>query len=240
MRVFILAITILFFNQSLAAETGLVVIASNHSDFQKGKIIDHTQTFNLKSGDSIKLVSSSGKVTLLQGPYSGTINFASKADDDEVLRSVSELVKGSQPTDFALAIFRGSATKVLTDRLDIWGVDIRESGSYCVRKSHPVYLWWPRPVAETSVLLSRVSSGLSTEIKWPAKEKYVGWPDTVPLKDKAEYSLVNDATSQVTNVNVFLIPADIKTDMGIVAWMSDRDCTKQATRLLGKLLSDSQ
>ena len=93
---------------------------------------------------------------------------------------------------------------------------------------------------ETSVILSRVSSGLSTEIKWPAKERYVGWPDTVPLKDKADYSLVNDTTSQVTHVKVFLIADDIKSEMGLVAWMSDRDCTKQATRLLGKLLSDSQ
>lgn len=240
MRVFILTITVLFLNQALALETGFVVIASNHPDLQKGMIIYQTQTFNLKPGDSIKLVSSAGKVTLLQGPYKGTITFDSKPEDNEVLQSVSELVRGAQPTDFALAIFRGSSTNTLTQRLDIWGVDIRQSGSYCIQRSHPVYLWWPRPVDETSVKLSRVSSGLSIEIEWPARAKYVDWPDTVPLKDKADYKLVNSATSQVTNLNVLLIPDEIKSDMEIVAWMSDHDCRKQATRLLGKLLSDSQ
>jgi hypothetical protein len=240
MRIFILTIIVLLSNPILAAESGLVVIASSHPDFQKGMIIDHTQTFKLESGESIKLVSSAGKVTLLQGPYSGTIIFDSKPDDNSVLQSVSDLVKGSQSTDFTLAIFRNSSVPALTDRLDIWGVDIRESGSYCVRESQPVYLWWPRPVDEASVILSRLSNALSTEIKWPGKIKYVAWPETIPLNDKADYSIVSDAASQEITVEVSLIPANIESEMEIVAWMSDRDCRKQATRLLGKLLSDSQ
>lgn len=239
MRRFLIIVSLLFSQAILAANEGLVVITSNHSDFEIGAIIDQTQLIDLSSGESIKLVSSSGKVISLQGPYKGSIIFDSRPTDRSVLESISKLVKDSKPTDFTLAIFRKAPSSKPTERLDIWGIDIRHSGNYCIRDNHPTYLWWPRPISGKEITLSKTPGPQSTKIKWPTNKKYYAWPSTFDIEDKSDYTISSGTASQKTNFKLLFIPGALSSKMEVVAWMSERNCRRQATRLLASILNDA-
>ena len=85
MRILIFTLMLLLVNGTLSAETGLVVITAIHTTIVKGTIIKPTQTIELQSGESLKLLSSTGGIIQLQGPYSGAIVFDAKACYSAVL-----------------------------------------------------------------------------------------------------------------------------------------------------------
>jgi hypothetical protein len=240
MRRLIVAVILLILNGPLGAENGLVVISSAHSTIKKGAIIKSTQTIELQSGESLKLLSSTGGIIQVQGPYSGAIAFESKASDGSVLKSVSELVKNSKSTDFTLAIFRNSSVTTPTYRPDIWGIDIRKSGKYCLRPNLPIYLWWPQALPGDLITLTDTTNSQSIELEWPEWKKYTAWPEILSVDDRVIYSVRNTEVALFTEFKIQLLPTDLKDDMEQIAWMSDHDCKKQAIRLLGTIVNESQ
>lgn len=240
MRRFVIAITFLLLSGSLNAETGLVVITAIHPTIVKGAIITATQTIKLKSGESLKLLSSTGGIIQLQGPYSGTIVFDAKASDSSVLESVSELVKGSKSTDFTLAIFRNSSVTTPTYRPDIWGVDIRKSGKYCLRPDFPVHLWWPQASQGELITLTDTTIPQSVEMEWPDRNNYATWPGMLALNKRSSYAVKNERAALSSEFEIQFLPADLEGDMAQIAWMSDHNCKNQATRLLGTIVNESQ
>jgi len=240
MRRLIIAVILLFLIGPLAADDGLVVISSIHSTIKKGAIIRSTQTIELQSGESLKLLSSAGGIIQVQGPYSGAIAFESKASDSSVLESVSELVKNSKSTDFTLAIFRNSSVTTPTYRPDIWGIDIRRSGKFCLRRNLPIHLWWPQALPGDSITLRDTTNSLSIEMEWPDRKKYTPWPEKLPVNDGVIYSVKNNEASLFSEFKLQLLPTDLEDNMEQIAWMSDHDCKKQAIRLLGTIVNESQ
>jgi len=240
MRKLLAAVMLLLLSGTLGAETGLVVITAIHTTIIKGAIIKPTQTIELQSGESLKLLSSTGGIIQLQGPYSGAIVFDAKASDSSVLESVSELVKNSKSTDFTLAIFRNSSVTTPTYRPDIWGIDIRKSGKYCLRPNLPVHLWWPQASQGELITLTDTTNSRSIEMEWPDRKNYSTWPNTLSLNKRASYSVKNKRSALSSEFEIQFLPADLEDDMGQIAWMSDHNCKKQATRLLGTIVNESQ
>ena len=240
MRRLIVAVILLLLNGPLGAENGLVVISSIHSTIEKGAIIKPTQTIKLQSGESLKLLSSKGGIIVVQGPYSGAIVFESNASDSSVLKSVSELVKNSNSTDFTLATFRNSSVTSPTYRPDIWGIDIRKSGKYCLRPNLPIHLWWPQALPGDLITLTDTTNSLSIEMAWPDRKKYTAWPEILSVDDRVIYSVRNTEVALFSEFKIQLLPTGLKDDMEQIAWMSDHDCKKQAIRLLASVVNESQ
>lgn len=239
MRKIVVAVILLLSSVALVgAENGLVVISSIHSTIKKGAIIKSTQTIELQSGESLKLLSSTGGIIQVQGPYSGAIAFESKASDGSVLKSVSELVKNSKSTDFTLAIFRNSSVTTPTYRPDIWGIDIRRSGKYCLRPNLPIHLWWPQASPGQMITLTDTTNSQSIEIKWPDRKNYTTWPEILSVNDRVIYSVKDTEESFFSEFKIQLLPTDLKNDMEQIAWLSDHDCKKQAIRLLGTIVNE--
>ena len=236
----IVAVILLLLNGPLAADDGLVVISSIHSTIKKGSIIKSTQTIELQSGESLKLLSSTGGIIQVQGPYSGAIAFESKVSDGSVLKSVSELVKNSKSTDFTLAIFRNSSVTTPTYRPDIWGIDIRRSGKYCLRPNLPIHLWWPQALPGDLITLTDTTNSQSIELEWPERKKYTAWPEILSVDDRVIYSVRNTEVALYSEFKIQLLPTDLADGMEHIAWMSDHDCKKQAIRLLGTIVNESQ
>jgi hypothetical protein len=240
MRKIIAAVILLLLNGPSGAENGLVAITSSHPTIEKGAIIKRTQVIELHSGESLKLLSAAGKVFQLQGPYNGVIKLDSKSNNDSTLKSVSELLKNTKSTDFTLAIFRNTSVATPGYRPDIWGVDIRKSGRYCLRTDLPIYLWWPQASSGALITLADTTNSQSVEMEWPAREKYTKWPEVLPVDDRVIYSVKNNKSPGVSEFVIEPLPTKLKSDMEFVAWMSDHDCRKQAIRLLGEIISKSQ
>lgn len=240
MRKIMAAVILLLLHGPSGAENGLVVITSTHPGIEKGAIIKPTQVIKLDSGESLKLLSAAGKVYLLQGPYNGIVKPGTKSDSDSTLKSVSELLKNTKSTDFTLAIFRNTSVAMPEYRPDIWGVDIRKSGKYCLRSDLPVHLWWPQASSGALVTLTDTINSRSVEIEWPARKKFAQWPELLPVDDQVTYSVKNNQSPTVSKFQIKPMPTKLKSDMEFVAWMSDHDCRKQATRLLGEIISKGQ
>ena len=162
----------------------------------------------------------------MQGPYSGAIVFDAKASDSSVLESVSELVKNSKSTDFTLAIFRNSSVTTPTYRPEIWGIDIRKSGKYCLRPNLPVHLWWPQASQGEWITLTDTTNSRSIEMEWPDRKNYTTWPKNLPLDDRFSYSVKNTQAALSSELKIQLLPTDLEGDMEQIAWMSDHDCKK--------------
>jgi hypothetical protein len=222
------------------AETGLVVITSTHSTIEKGAIIKPTQVIKLESGESLKLLSAAGKVYLLQGPYNGIVKPGTKSDNDSTLKSVSELLKNSKSTDFTLAIFRNASAATPEYRPDIWGVDIRESGKYCLRPDLPIYLWWPNATSGALITLTDTTNSRSVEMVWPTRQNHTKWPEVLTVNEMVVYSVENNKSTGGSEFEIQLLPANLKSEMEFVARMSDRSCMRQAKRLLGEIINKGQ
>ena len=240
MRRLILATILLFLNAPLNAGNGLVVISAVHSTIEKGAIVEPTQTIELKSGESLKLLSSSGGIIQVQGPYNGAIIFEPKAGDSSVIESISELVKNSKSTDFALAIFRNSSVTKQSYRPDIWGVDIRKSGQYCLRINQPIHLWWPQSSPGALITLTDTTASRSINIEWPGRNKYTTWPEMLPIDSRVIYSVKDSRGVALSEFNLQMMPKDLESDMEHIAWMSDHNCSGQAVRLLETIVNESQ
>jgi hypothetical protein len=240
MRKLLTVMILLLSSVALGAETGLVVISAIHATIVKGTIIKPTQTIELKSGESLKLLSSAGGIIQVQGPYSGAIVFESRSGDSSVLESVSELVRNSKSTDFTLAIFRNSSVTTPTYRPDIWGIDIRKPGKYCLRPDQPIHLWWPQASPGDLLTLTDITNSLSIEMEWPDRKNYTTWPKLLPVNDRVNYSVKNNEAALFSEFEIQLLPTNLKDDMEQIAWMSDHDCKKQAIRLLGTIVNESQ
>lgn len=240
MRYVIVFLVLFFPGAIVAGSDGLVVIVSNHPDLPAGAIVEKTMFIDMSQGESIKLVSSSGQVVRLQGPYSGKVVVDSQQKDRSLLESVSGLVKDSKPTDFTLAVFRKPPSSKIEARLDIWGIDIRKPATYCVRSDQPVYLWWPRSLPDKEVTVSSSLDSKKVRFEWPANKTYHLWPETVDLNEQVEYSIEGDPGVPTGNFDIRIMPENIESKMEQVAWMANRNCETQATRLLSAVLSGDQ
>lgn len=240
MRKLILAAVLLSLIGPSNAGNGLIVISAVHSAIEKGAVIEPTQAINLKSGESLKLLSSSGGIIQLQGPYDGTIKFQPKTGDSSIIDSVSELVKKSKSTDFTLAVFRNLSVVAPSYRPDIWGVDIRKSGKYCLRQNQPVHLWWPQATQGALIILTDTTRSRSIEVEWTDRKNYTAWPQKLPVNRSVIYSAKDSQGRILSEFKLQMMPDDLAGEMAQIAWMSDQGCSKQAVRLLGTIVNESQ
>lgn len=232
-----ISLIFLLFSQTLCAESGLVVISSNYSQVERGDIIHVGQIIELPANKSLRLISASGNVFDLQGPYEGTIELSSTRGNDSILKSVSRLVKDSKATDYTLATFRGGSIASLENRHDIWGVDIRKPGNYCVRPNRPVYLWWPQASPGEQITLTDQGSSRSIVLEWPYDKKYALWPEEIGINDHSTFTAKSDQIVHFAEFRVLSLPKELTENMEVVAWMSDHQCRNQAVRLLGAIMS---
>ena len=232
MRKIILLLMLLFGVVRLCAAEGYVVIESNHGDIVKGAIIQTTMVIELTENESIVLISSKGRVTRLHGPYTGTLKVQSEKDNPGLLELLSELVSESKQSDFTPAYFRGSSSKEVADRPDLWGVDLRRSGKYCVRPDLPIYLWWPQAKTGTKITFSSSSESQKVEIKFPDRKSFAAWPEKLLIDHNATYTVQNNRLSQPTEFTIQILPDTIEGDIERIAWMFNHNCKKQAIKVL--------
>ncbi len=231
------SLALLLFSQILCAESGLVVISSNYSKMDRGDLVKLGQIIKLPANKSLRLISASGNVFELRGPYEGKIDLNTTPGNDSILKSVSMLVKSSNATDYSIATFRGGSAASYEQRYDIWGIHISKPGNYCVRSDLPVYLWWPRARPGEQVTITGPAGSKSIVVKGSNRKKYALWPDEIGINDRSIYSVKSDQMEDTAEFKVLLLPAGLTQDMEVVAWMSDHQCRNQAVRLLSAILA---
>jgi len=255
--IFALLISLVAVSQPAAAASNqFVVIASNTNNNQvpTGKTFTGDQKITLIAGESVTLISQTGKVVNLQGPYSNQINpkpmaqknAANEQSDSEkssikdwpsTLTKITKLVtKDSNRTAVIGAsrmVVPGSEGAAAIDMAnDFWFMNVDSSGHRCVR-SKDVFLWRDNPSQTINIDL-RSQDAKRTGVLWKQNTYQMKLPSEF-IKDGI--LIVMKIDKQPRRFNLHVLPQWIKEkDLGkVLLWMVNRNCTRQSQRLINSL-----
>lgn len=214
------AFTLCTIGTASAAE--LVVTKSTVPGLDIGTIVDGASTLAIKAGHRLTLMSATGKIVTLVGPYNGVVDAAQPtAKDDKVMTALSTLVSGHGRDQSQLGATRDTASR---RGKQVWGVEVGATGAQCVLAGQSPTLWQSK-AAPGPIDLQQVG-GPSAKVTWPSAEVVANWPRAVPVKDGAEYRLGE------TSFTLHVIPAGITNPAEQATALSEKGCDAQALALL--------
>ena len=123
-----------------AADAGqLVVVESTVAGISSGQIIDGAKALDIGAGKSVTVITESGKVKKLDGPFSGPpTGSAAAGGGPGVVASLSRLIEGKAGGSATLGVMRSTKR---SEPPGVWDIDAFRSGTHCVVAGSPVRLW---------------------------------------------------------------------------------------------------
>ncbi len=190
---------------SASVATVLVVRAAGPSAkvYPPGKALPESAKIQLKPGDSVMLLNTSGARTL-RGP--GTFAVASSG-------------QGLAAAANHRARFSAMRSGEIPLNPSPWNLDITQSGKLCVANPSKLTLW--RPQKSDDMKLTIKGGGAQQTVDWPAGKDTIDWPASLPITSGAEYQLSQPGsgdTARVTFVTLASAPGDtIGTAQSLIA-----------------------
>jgi len=246
-RLAMVLLALIAFGAPAAKAAQLVVVEAQGTTLQPGQVIDASQPLQLPAGAKLALIGEDGKVSRIEGPFSGPPSQVAGAGtgDPSTVQSLSRLFAGAQPNATSWGTFRGYDSPA-TFRGDeagrgtgaaqgLWAVNVRRSESACVPADSRPVLWRPEASEALSVVLLHLSTGREAAVDFAAGAHDAAWPTGVPLLDGGEYA-IRDGNLWERRLSVRIIPAESGSDVRRAAWMADAGCFRQARALLAQAL----
>lgn len=214
----------------------LVVIASGVPAYKPGQVVKSGTAIEIPAGASITLVTETGQMVSLKGPFSGP----AKADgqgggkgDAKLIASLSGLLSGSGRETGSLGTMRAIAPP--KPPTDAWVINTGKSGDFCVKAKGPVMLWRAKAGKTRTLTLKNLTDKSRSKAKWPAGSATLEWPSKVNLTEGARYLLRMKGSRAARKFKLHLVPGGLASDAHRAAWMARNGCEKQAMRLLAGL-----
>ncbi|MBB4304941.1 hypothetical protein GGD81_004006 [Rhodobium orientis] len=212
-----------------SAQGPLVVIAATTADggYAAGGLIEDTGAIGLAAGETLTLMAEDGTVIRLQGPREGAA--ASPASDDALppgLSRIAGFVAGaSGETNVLGASRRADGREGIAPQPDIWMINVDSSGERCVQAA-PLVLWRKDALRPASVTVRGEREKLPQKT-WPTGKATMELPARLAHDgDRLVLSIDGDPRRYTLHVRPQTIAAD---DWGgILRWMIDKDCKRQA------------
>ena len=223
----------------------LVIFETTSPEFKAGQIIDGNKPLILKVGQSVSLLSPSGKMLKIQGPFEAAPALQeSKSDGPEVIDALKGLVAPRKADKGSLGVIRDAGIKV-TDKDDgilmpeaiglpePWVIDISNSGNHCVRYNSSIVFWRYETTNDVEIKITKPQKGWAANTVWPKGFNKLEAPSSLILQDgeKLEVEIEN----QKTQIAIHVIPGSVANETMQTAWMNLKKCTPQASALLSKL-----
>lgn len=215
-----------------AAAQSMVVRSTgpSASKYPTGTKLKSVDKLTLVAGDKVVLMQA-GKTRTLAGPgtfgASGTVQL-SQSMGTTVTRMIA---KG--PTMRA----RGGATRgddpVVTNirAPNLWLLDYREGGTFCVADPATLLLW--RPQIDTDELLTIEQGGKSEQVALVKLSNFRLWPsDSMPVQYGVDYRLSGAGLAKPVTVRFSRMDAVPDTVEGSVDMLMAKGCSPQLDRLV--------
>lgn len=219
-----------------AAESQYVVIAVTGPvpDIKEGQQINAGETVLLPPATSVRLLSATGQMLSLTGPFSGPVAGPSPgapAGDGQVITRLAKFLGERQVTTSALGAMRSvPLTTHLKEPPDSWHIVISESGVQCGNPPH-IQMW--RKDARTEAYLQLSSSGKDAiRVVWPKGQNALPLPAQFVVDQSTFQAAIGD---RVTAVRLHLPPATLSNPAEIADWMVRVGCKRQAALFLETL-----
>ncbi|MBJ7499237.1 MAG: hypothetical protein JHC57_05750 [Sphingopyxis sp.] len=215
-----------------AAAQSMVVRSTgpSASKYPTGARLKSTDKLTLVAGDKVVLMQS-GKTRTLSGPGSfgatGTVQ-ASQSLGGNVTRM---LAKG--PTMRSRGGFsRGDTPEAGEARApNLWLLDYREAGTFCVLDPAVLMLW--RPNMEGDTALEIESAGKKTTVAIVDGANFRKWPtDVLPVQYGTDYRLSGGGLAKPVTVRFAAMENAPDTVEGSVDVLMAKGCTPQLNRLV--------
>ncbi|MCW2306393.1 hypothetical protein [Rhodobium gokarnense] len=221
-----------------AAQGPLVVIAATTGDgrYAAGTVIEDADAIGLAAGETLTLLAEDGTVTRVEGPREGAA--AASADEAALppgLSRIAGFVAGaSGETNVLGASRRADGREGIAPQPDIWMINVDSSGERCVEAA-PLTLWRKDALRPASVTVRGEREKLS-EKSWPMGKATMELPARLSHDgDRLVLSIDGNPRRYTLHVR----PDAIKADDwgGILRWMIDKDCKRQASLVITGLHS---
>jgi hypothetical protein len=214
----------------IAAE--LVITKSTVIGLEPGMVIDGGQELTLRKNHKLSLISPTGKVINLTGPYTGVPDSSQKSTGaGKLVTALSTLISGQRQGSSQLGAIRAGLS---SRRVDPYPIDITDAGDQCVVAGKPVVLWAPgRAAPVDSVWIARSGSDEAAKVTWPKDAITAPWPKRVPVIDGAQYELLRRPAKEETVVKLHVVPAVAGNKAELAVVMQEKNCMSQAFTLIG-------
>ncbi len=241
MRILILAfLTVLICNNGARASSEFVVVASSadQTSLQPGSVLNSKQKIKLPAGSKVTVLSESGSVITLEGPYSGT--FSSKISDGDGTKTKE---RSSAITKISKFVTRNSeksnvigASRAINTpdgiKQGVWLMAVDSSGHRCIRSNNAMMS--RRNTRDTIKISLRSESAKRTGLIW---ENGKG---TMPLPSEFIEDgilIIMKIDIQPRRFNLHVLPTTIKDKQWgkILVWMIENNCSRQSSVLIDAL-----
>lgn len=165
----------------------LVIVASTVEDLPRGTMVDGSAELTLPEGSSLTLVSKSGELMKLEGPFQGIPSSGDPGEGDAGLLFALEQLLENRKAEETPGVFRAAPGG--DQPAGPWWIDTSRSGHYCVHPAHPPVLWRPRPAAAEGIEIRQLRGGGAGEAQWAAGEATASWPEKLKVEDGGAYVL---------------------------------------------------
>ena len=225
---------------ALAAQMLVVIDAHNADDALKpGIMISADAAVTLAAGARLSLLSESGRLVVLTGPYEGKADTrgqnAGAPEAATVMTKLSRLIAGQKSTvvtGAARSIAGGKDGRVPPHPAFI---SLEAGGEKCALSRWPE-LW--RSDSKNTVSLTLTNrQGLVTALDWPAGENRIDLPSAY-LEDGA--TVTANLAGRAVDLHLNVHPGNVRNPTEVFAWMADKGCTEQASALLAALRKKAQ
>lgn len=221
----------LVFSGSAVNAGELLITSSTILGFDAGMIIEGSQEVSVGKGNKLSLISPTGKVINIVGPYKGVLDpSVSDRNKSKLLTALSVIVSGEGKDASQLGAIRDAAS---ARGRDPYRIDVSASGSQCAIEGKDLTLWMPRGEKLEKIWFERKGSSEAAVVRWPAGESEQPWPKSMPVTDGATYQLLLQPAKTETELTLRVIPAAFAANKAILAGaMGARGCDSQAIAVL--------
>lgn len=212
------------------AAVPLVVVEGRGVKLTPGQTVDGSQPLTLLEGQQVSLISPTGKMLKLRGPFDEPPVKDESTEKVDVNAAMQALLTQKVARADRAGVVRGQQNQVVPP--EPWLLDVTHPGTRCLPAGSRITFWRPQAGAEEELVTTPSDRSWRAKAVWPAADDRIMLPSTVPLDARASY-VVKLGRKEVT-VTLLTLPAALTNDAMRAGWMMEKGCDTQALALLAQ------
>jgi hypothetical protein len=228
----------------LAASTGmtdnLIVYSAKGIQLKSGEIVESSSVLTLQSGQELSLISPTGKIIRLVGPYKGApLNKGEGRDKKSVKEAIQNLLSYSGPGVESFGITRSTddVLKLAGKPAPLpspWVVNVTLDGPYCYQEGKKIIFWRPNEEKSAKISIDIEENNWHANAVWSSGKSKLSLPDSMPVIDGAVYQITLDNKKATGVMNI--VPKGLQSKMAQAAWLKQKGCVPQFLTMVRSFL----